>query len=141
MPVYLYACPTCARRYDVVKKLADIDTPTICHHCGFTMNRQIAAPMVRGDYAGYSCPITGKWIEGRKAHAENLARHGCRVLDNGEKEAMISAQRQAEQELDKAVDTSVGTMIESMPTEKREALEAAASHGLTAEIVRTSPGN
>lgn len=41
-------------------------------------------PQVAGDYAGYTCPITGKWIEGRAAHEENLKRHGCRVAEKGE---------------------------------------------------------
>jgi hypothetical protein len=29
-------------------------------------------PRVIGDYAAYECPVTGKMIEGRKAHQENL---------------------------------------------------------------------
>lgn len=36
------------------------------------------------DSEGYDCPVTGKWIEGRAAHRENLKRHGCHVLEKGE---------------------------------------------------------
>lgn len=38
------------------------------------------------DYEGYDCPVTGKWIEGRYAHKENLKRQGCRVFEPGELE-------------------------------------------------------
>ncbi|MBF0157489.1 MAG: hypothetical protein HQL57_09930 [Magnetococcales bacterium] len=44
----------------------------------------VLAPAVRSDYAPYDCPITGQVIEGRRAHRENLARHGCRLLEAGE---------------------------------------------------------
>jgi hypothetical protein len=43
-------------------------------------------PQVSGDFAAYDCPITGKSIEGRVAHEENLRRHDCRILETGEKE-------------------------------------------------------
>lgn len=42
--------------------------------------------LVAKDYEGYSCPVTGKWVEGRTAHRENLKRHGCRLLERGERE-------------------------------------------------------
>lgn len=41
-------------------------------------------PFVSGDYQPYDCPITGRTIDGRKEHRENLARHGCRLLEKGE---------------------------------------------------------
>lgn len=44
-----------------------------------------AAPMVIGDFTPYDCPITGKMIEGRRAHEENLKRHDCRILEPGER--------------------------------------------------------
>lgn len=43
-----------------------------------------SAPMVAGDYAAYDCPVTGKPIEGRAAHRENLKKTGCRLLEKGE---------------------------------------------------------
>ena len=43
-------------------------------------------PMIRGEYAAYECPVTGKMIEGRYAHEENLKATGCRILERGEKE-------------------------------------------------------
>lgn len=43
-------------------------------------------PMISPDIAPYSCPITGKVIDGRMEHRENLARHDCRILEKGEVE-------------------------------------------------------
>ena len=42
--------------------------------------------MISSDAAGYDCPVTGKWIDGRAAHRENLKRTGCRVFEPGEKQ-------------------------------------------------------
>ena len=41
-------------------------------------------PMVASDYEGYECPVTGRPVEGRAAHRENLKRTGCRLLEKGE---------------------------------------------------------
>lgn len=42
------------------------------------------AAYVSSDYEAYDCPVTGKMIEGRAAHRENLKRTGCRILEKGE---------------------------------------------------------
>jgi hypothetical protein len=41
----------------------------------------IAMPYIRSDLPGYMSPVTGKWIEGRSARREDLARTGCREVD------------------------------------------------------------
>lgn len=41
-------------------------------------------PQIAGDYEVYDCPITGKPIEGKAAHRENLKRNNCRLLEKGE---------------------------------------------------------
>lgn len=41
-------------------------------------------PILLGDYSAYDCPVTGKIVEGRSAHSENLKRQGCRLLEKGE---------------------------------------------------------
>lgn len=58
-------------------------------------------PRISGDYEAYSCPITGKPIEGRAAHRENLKRHGCRVLEKGESR---EAKRRREESFNAGVD-------------------------------------
>lgn len=41
-------------------------------------------PAVFGDYKPYRSPATGKVIEGRRAHRDDLARSGCRLIERGE---------------------------------------------------------
>src|SRR5579862_638829 len=54
------------------------------------------APFVQGDYEGYQSPITGEWIEGRRAHREDLKRHGCRVFEGRESEQRAADRVQTE---------------------------------------------
>jgi hypothetical protein len=58
---------------------------------------------VRGDYKAYSCPITGKVIEGKHAHSENLKRHGCRVLEPGERQDSLNRRAEADRAFEKTV--------------------------------------
>jgi hypothetical protein len=58
--------------------------------------RPSEAPVVHGDYEGYTSPITGEWIEGRRAHREDLKRHGCRVYEGRESEQRAATRVQAE---------------------------------------------
>jgi hypothetical protein len=44
----------------------------------------LPAPQISLDYQSYDCPVTGRMIEGRRAHRENLKLHNCRVLEPGE---------------------------------------------------------
>jgi len=46
----------------------------------------VAVPQISSDYGVYDCPVTGKMIEGRADHRENLKRTGCRLLEKGERE-------------------------------------------------------
>lgn len=45
-------------------------------------------PAVFGDYAAYQSPATGKMIEGRRAHRDDLARSNCRIIEKGEHRAV-----------------------------------------------------
>jgi hypothetical protein len=94
------------------------------------------APAVRGDYEGYSCPVTGKWVEGRKAHQENLARQGCRVLETGEKEQMLVRKAREEAEFDHMIEESAAQTFEALPTEKKEAIAIGLQHGLDVQVTR-----
>jgi putative FmdB family regulatory protein len=136
MPIYSYKCPTCARKRDVFKPIAELDRVEGCLNCGFAMNRQLSAPMVKGDYPGYSCPITGKWIEGRRAHEENLKKHGCRVLEAGETESAKRTWAAEDTALENAVESTVEEFVETLPTEKKERLAAEIQSGLDVELTR-----
>lgn len=139
MPMYLYKCPTCARKREVLLKLAELDTAVVlCPQDNFPMNRQICAPAVVGDYAPYECPVTGKMIEGRKAHQENLARTGCRILEPGETDAHRRSLAQADVDLDNRVEATVDEFIAKLPGDKRDKLAAEMDGGLTTELARSS---
>lgn len=136
MPMYSYKCPTCARRWDIFKPLAELNRVELCGNCNFAMNRQVVAPMVRGDYAGYKCPITGSWVEGRRAHEENLRKHGCRVLESGETEAVKRNRAASEAALDASVEATVEEFFETLPTEKKERLAAEVESGADTVLTR-----
>lgn len=135
MPLYSYHCPACDSRFDRMVKLAEGSAPQLCT-CGHEALKQIAAPAVRGDYAGYACPVTGAWIEGRKAHEENLRRHGCRVLESGEVED--SRRRAAEEEaaFDRKIEQTAEQLVAGLPSQKLEQLASEMQSGVTATVTR-----
>lgn len=136
MPLYLYQCPTCRLRKDVLKSLINLNREEPCETCQTPMERKLCAPAVVADYAGYSCPISGKWVEGRRAHEENLKRHGCRVLEGGETDQVRRNRAQEESALDREVDSTVEQFWEALPTDGREQLATAVSSGLDVSIDR-----
>lgn len=136
MPTYRYKCLGCARFTDVFKRLSDMDRLERCSNCQFEMVRQIVAPAVRGDYQGYNCPITNKWIEGRRAHEENLKRHGCRVLETGEKEDLIRSKQVEEAALERSIEGTVEEFIEKLPAAKKERLANEVAGGMDVTFER-----
>lgn len=36
-----------------------------------------STPMTFGDYPGYQSPVTGDWIEGRRARRYDMEKHDC----------------------------------------------------------------
>lgn len=67
-----------------------------------------AMPMISGDYKPYECPVTGKVIEGRRAHSENLKKTGCRLHEKGEFENVKkNGKKDAEARMDAAIERSV----------------------------------
>jgi putative FmdB family regulatory protein len=107
MPVYSYCCPSCFHTFDVVKKLAQLDRVEECPLCADNAERRIVAPHIAGDYEAYNCPITGKRVEGRREHQENLKKNGCRVLEPGEREQFLQRKAQEQKEQEKEIDNWV----------------------------------
>lgn len=136
MPTYLYKCPACSQSRDIIKSLSNLNRMEPCETCQTPMERRLTAARVVSDYAGYKCPVSGSWIEGRRAHTENLKRHGCRILESGETEAFRKDRTQEESALDRSVDATVEQFYETLPTEKREALATAVQSGLDVAIER-----
>lgn len=139
MPVYDYKCPVCARRQEIVKKIADLDRPEHCPKCLFAMNRQVAAPMIRPDYAPYQCPISGEWISGRAAHEENLKKHGCRVLEEGEADVAKAAAAKQEEAFLESVGETAARFVAQLPPEKQERLANEIDAGAGLAVERSTP--
>lgn len=73
-------------------------------------------PMIGSDYKGYSCPVTGQWVEGKRAHEENLKRTGCRLLEKGEKEQYAkNLARDREEAAEKTSDFLTRRIAEKLP--------------------------
>lgn len=136
MPTYTYSCPKCRKSRDILKRVADLNRVEYCILDDSVMLRQLSAPAVRGDFAPYDCPITGKMISGRREHAENLARHGCRILEPGETSSVVSSRKSAEASLDLAIEATAEKFVHSLPVEKRDRLCAELEAGISADIVR-----
>lgn len=134
MPLYEYRCPV-GHKFERFYRMAEDSSHALCS-CGELAGKQLSAPVVRGDYAGYSCPITGKWIEGRRAHEENLARHGCRVLETGEASQAERARRNAEENFEKALDETIERELTTMGSEKVARLCNEVADGTTAVFSR-----
>ena len=136
MPVYDYTCPGCHQEFSKFLPMADYRKPQDCQICGTELVRKISAPTVRGDYEAYDCPITGKRIEGRRAHEENLRRHGCRVLEPGETQEASRRRAKADEALEESIATSAAEAVATLPADKRAKLEDELSHGLAVTITR-----
>lgn len=134
MPLYSYKCQKCGDVFDSFSTIADRDTKT---HCESPANRILAAPRVIPDYPGYSCPKTGKWIEGRIAHNENLKRLGCRVMESGDMESLARIRKEKQREFENSLDTSIEKTLRTLPSEKIQALGQELSSGIDATIQRT----
>jgi putative FmdB family regulatory protein len=136
VPIYVYECPTCKTRSQVFKRISAIDSVEKCYDCSSVMARQVTAPAVVSDYAGYSCPITGDWVEGRKAHANNLAKHGCRLYEPGETEATQRRKAREEADFDNRIADTAEQLVHEMPAAKREQLISEIQAGATIEVSR-----
>lgn len=68
----------------------------------------LPAPMIAGDYKPYQCPITGREIDGRREHRENLAKHDCRILERGEfEDTKKNGRKRIEEKIDRAIDKAI----------------------------------
>jgi hypothetical protein len=125
---------------ETISKVADYVPQVPCKHegCYSIADRFISrAPMgfVKADIA-YKCPITDKPITSRREHEENLARHGCRVFEAGEKEEAQRRHAAAEAELDAKVEATAEEFVGSLSTEKREQLGRELDSGLDVSVER-----
>jgi len=115
MPLYDYRCSR-GHTFDGFSTIAARHDLRLCT-CGEPAELVILhAPRVWGEIPGYESPIDGRWIEGRRARAEDLARSGSRPWEGYEQESKEMHRRQKENEdkLDQLVDTAVETTLTDM---------------------------
>lgn len=105
MPLYEYRCG-CGKQFTAFKKLADYREPQGCT-CGAIAEKVISKPMVSVDYPAYQSPATGKWVEGRRQHEEDLRRSGCRLLEPGEQKDIDRKKKEVEMKFEASIDNSV----------------------------------
>lgn len=75
----------------------------------------LPAPMIAGDYKPYECPITGRTIDGRIEHKQNLEQHGCRVHEKGEfEDVKKNGVKDRNAEIDRAIDRSVDAIAHTI---------------------------
>ena len=136
MPLYDLSCKSCGVATTRFIKLQDLDEYQECDICSGELQRIISKPFIKIDNVGYTCPITEKWIGSRQEHRNNLDKHGCRLLEDGEHEHNQTSRHRANDELDKAIEQSVEKEILSMPTEKIERLAKEVQAGFDVQIDR-----
>lgn len=122
MPLYSYVCKSCGNSEERYLKISQYDSSVECSVCSHVLEKLVDAARVSVDYEGYECPITGKWIEGKKEHRENLARHGKRVLEKGEREDLQKERQREEEELDRKIDEDIERQVSKLSTQEMENL-------------------
>jgi putative FmdB family regulatory protein len=135
MPLYSYKCLSSGFIFDRFAPMADSAKPQDCA-CGAMADRVITATRISVDYAGYNCPVTGKWISGRRQHEENLKRTDSRLLEPGETEAAHKYREKLEADFDRQIETTVEKQYEALPSDKKEKLANELLSGLDVSVER-----
>lgn len=80
---------------------------------------------VQPDLPGYQSPVTGLWVEGRKARREDLKRTGSRPWEGREQEQKEADRRRAyaEQASERRLDESARRAYYQLDPSKRRILE------------------
>lgn len=138
MPLYEYKCAN-GHTQDIFLPMSEYLTPQVCRSCGEPTIKQLSTPAVRGDYQSYRCPITNEWVEGRRAHEENLRRHNCRLLEPGEREQAVSRRQFSDDALSRSIDRSLEQTLSSWSGDKIAQLCNEAADGAQAIITRSTP--
>lgn len=137
MPTYDFHCPACNRtEQDVMRPLSEYGLPCPCPVCEAPMYQLLSAPHVVMDYQGYTCPVSGEWIEGRRAHRENLKKQGCRVYEPGETELARKRAATAEADFDRSLDNTIDELLHHAGSDKVEKLCNEVASGVTATVER-----
>ncbi len=81
MPLYDYACETCALTFEVSRSFKEADLPAHCPICDRPAKKQITTPMMtftrgaRADGATPSEPGGGSWFHHGHSHGPGSGAH------------------------------------------------------------------
>lgn len=134
MPIYAYTCHA-GHAFDRYLPVARYAEPQTCE-CGEASDKRICAPMVVTDLPGYQSPVDGRWVEGKRARREDLARNNCVPYEPSMKQEYMKKVERSEQALDKALDRQIEAEIHQMPARKRELLEQELKSGTELQLTR-----
>lgn len=83
-----------------------------------------SGPLVIGDLPSYQSPIDGRWIDGRVARREDLARNNCRPWEGMQQERQEAGRRVDEQRrhMDRKLDETVNRSWAQISERSRRAL-------------------
>lgn len=123
MPVYSYGCGKCGREEDAFRSIEARHDGPAC--CGAKMRIEIRPAYAQPDLPGYVSPVTGEWVDGRRARREDLKRTGSRPWEGMEAEKAEAARRRKESEakFDRKLDEGIRRAYHQLPPEKRRILE------------------
>lgn len=91
----------------------------------FSQRQERLTPDVHFDLPGYVSPVTGKWVEGRRARSEDLKRSGSRPYEGREQEQKEIARQEAyaDQQRDKRMERDVADVWSHSPERIRRELK------------------
>lgn len=82
-----------------VGKLAEyVDGALVWAHPEYYDLSPVETHVIMPDLPGYQSPVTGKWIEGRRARREDMARTGSRPWEGMEQEQKEASRRKQYEE-------------------------------------------
>lgn len=134
MPLYDYDC-TKGHRFERYLPLADYATPQVCE-CGASATKRVTAALVVTDLPGYQSPVDGRWVEGRRARREDLARNNCVPYEPSMKDEMLRNRQKADDKLGRDIEHHFDAAVSQMPARKRELLEQEIRSGADVEFTR-----
>jgi len=118
MPIYNYKCGACNKIQETYKSIVDRHNSPTC--CGAQTSLCILPAIVHPDLPGYQSPVTGEWIEGKKARLEDLKKHRCIPYDPGMKQDAARERARIEaREFDKVKESAARAFFSMAPDKQR----------------------
>lgn len=140
MPLHDHKCERCGKVEEKYVAVADLEKFQWCA-CGSLQHRVFLQPPMSfmGRDICYDSPIDGRPITSKAARIEDLRRNDCIEYEPGMRQDAARNRKQTEEQLDRAVESTVDEFVATAPTRKIEKLEQELRAGATAEVVRSAP--